>query len=707
MKKARLDQILLRAGTVSEEQIQKALLRQKTRGGRLGTHLLFYRCFTEEELVQALAEQFQVEGVRLGDIEVPEDVAKKLPVNIAEEFVAIPFRYDRGTMELHVAIADPENPNALPAIRRASGMPNIVFHVAPEAVIRNKIAWHYHGRTPNPALSQVVDLPDLFLEDKDPPGLPPGGATARDGPKTPPADILMFTRQLFLKNVLPSLFERENLNLSVATSTLEIAESLNATRCRRILVSEDVQGEFERFASEHRARIAFPEVTFFRTVGSSLLENPAPYHQMYESLLTAIRHIADMRTPDLPDPPPYALISNDILEVGRSLGLGRMAIDGIRIATHLLVPSAEPAGGAPDAARTHPSRMFRDPDASLQIMKDLHFPWDIASCMSVLLAPPPGGNGLPRPMEDGKETETAAGLLALAWHRHTTLRSLRGGSRGDMDTLKSGLRHQAGHLAPSSVVEAYIRFLEKSELPVGADKDIFIVGDVNSLSRGLRTELKHHGFRIVETDNLREAQKIYLRRQPAAILIHVDNSLSDADRFCRHIREELNDRDTTLFAVTQKSEPSFLLNLLDTWFEDVLTLPVNSHEVVARITKALSTREKGTGGPVGQGFTATFKDLYFTDLVQTLGTGVKNVRMRVEHSSGKLAEIHFRQGRIVHAACGDVRGVEAVYEVIRWQEDGRFRIEPASAFPADNVSLTSDYILLEGSRLLDEHRART
>ena len=40
MKKARLDQILLRMGAVSEEQIQKGLLRQKSRGGKLGSHRL-------------------------------------------------------------------------------------------------------------------------------------------------------------------------------------------------------------------------------------------------------------------------------------------------------------------------------------------------------------------------------------------------------------------------------------------------------------------------------------------------------------------------------------------------------------------------------------------------------------------------------------------------------------------------------------------
>lgn len=81
---------------------------------------------------------------------------------------------------------------------------------------------------------------------------------------------------------------------------------------------------------------------------------------------------------------------------------------------------------------------------------------------------------------------------------------------------------------------------------------------------------------------------------------------------------------------------------MDTWFSDVLSLPMNSHVVVARIAKALSSREKGGGGPAAQGFNATFKDLSFVDLVRALGTGVKNVRMRIEHGSGGRADIYFR-----------------------------------------------------------------
>lgn len=704
MKKARLDQILLRMGAVSEEQIRKALLRQKSRGGKLGSNLLYYRFVTEDQMVQALAEQFAVSGVRLSLCEIPEDVAKRIPVKIAEEHVAIPFRFDREKGELHVAIADPEDAEALSLLRRTSGAPRIILHIAPESGIRSKIASLYHGRAGASSRDHVIDLPDLFEDEKEKRAARPAEAKGT-GEKAPPrTGILLFTGQVFLKNVLPSVFEREGVRLSVATSADQIVEALKDAECDRVLVSEDVREEFERFLAGPGSRVAVPEATYFRTVANALLENPVPYEKMFESLLAAVRHIAGPRSAGFTGSPPYALISKEIVEVGRGLGLGRVVVDGLRIAAHLLTPPMEGKDDATASAPRPGANLFGDLDASIRVAGSLEFPWDIAACLQLLGTATPAGGPSP-PEEERRALSTAAGLLALVWYRHQALPSLRGGSGGDPEALKSGLRAQAGLLAPSSVVEAYVRVLEPSDAFSVAGKDIVVVGEVDPRSSNLFLELRQHGFRVAQTDDLAEARKIFLRRRPAAIVLRVDESLTAADAFCRFLREEEGDSDTVLFAVTQRSEPSFLLNLMDTWFSDVFTLPMNGQIVVARISRALSGREKGAGGPAGQGFSATFKDLSFVDLVQALGTGGKSVRMRIDHGNGVQADLCFRKGRIVFAECGEEKGVDVVYRVIRWQDAGNFRIEPIRSFPAENVSVPTDYILLEGSRRLDEHRA--
>jgi len=50
------------------------------------------------------------------------------------------------------------------------------------------------------------------------------------------------------------------------------------------------------------------------------------------------------------------------------------------------------------------------------------------------------------------------------------------------------------------------------------------------------------------------------------------------------------------------------------------------------------------------------------------------------------AEIYLKGGTIVHAACGPLLGVAAVYAVIAWKEDGEFLAETVQSFPENTSS---------------------
>ncbi len=64
-----------------------------------------------------------------------------------------------------------------------------------------------------------------------------------------------------------------------------------------------------------------------------------------------------------------------------------------------------------------------------------------------------------------------------------------------------------------------------------------------------------------------------------------------------------------------------------------------------------------------------------------------------------------REGRLVHAKCGKLAGVEVIYRVVAWGENGAFSVEPEAKFPKDNIAESNEAILMESCRLLDESRA--
>jgi hypothetical protein len=80
--------------------------------------------------------------------------------------------------------------------------------------------------------------------------------------------------------------------------------------------------------------------------------------------------------------------------------------------------------------------------------------------------------------------------------------------------------------------------------------------------------------------------------------------------------------------------------------------------------------------------------------------------VRLEGNNGNKAKIYMRDGQMVFAECDEFAGVEAVYAVIRWREEGAFQIGPVTEYPTENISLPNDFILMQGCRLLDEGSAR-
>src|SRR5262245_35744569 len=101
-----LGSLLLRDGKVTPEHLEKALAEKEQSGKRLGEILVERRYASGKAVAEALAEQYQLEFVDLGRIEVDPAAAALLPQRHARKFGALPIGF-AGDDTVRVAIADP------------------------------------------------------------------------------------------------------------------------------------------------------------------------------------------------------------------------------------------------------------------------------------------------------------------------------------------------------------------------------------------------------------------------------------------------------------------------------------------------------------------------------------------------------------------------------------------------------------------------
>lgn len=693
MKKPRLDQILLRLGYATEDQIRHALIRQKANGERLGTHLLYLKFITEDQLVHALSQQHRVPAFDPHEHEISNDVVKKLPYELAHDLQVIPLHHDNKTGVLSVAAADPADTKGLTKIKRAFGKSKLKVYVAPESVLNKLIAKHYRGKDPASHPKQIVELPELFRDD---PASPPdkGQSAVDDSAKgTDSKNVLIVSKSASLKNFLGPIFEREGFSLQVLSDPDEIDCAFNKERFDQILVAKDTMEEFSSWVMQGRISRPRAEVSVFSTVSSALLDNPIPYHRIIRSLFQSLQMIAEFRHPENTSLPPYVPMCKDLRHLAQAFGFRRVAVDGLQIAAWLL-----PSSDHRQATDFGPFALA-DFDKSIAFAKSLLFPWRVEAVLRSFAELLSGAENPDRPESMSQETPLAAQFLAVVWYRHTVL-----GETEEAEAVKTSLGQQGGRLASAQVVESYLRLLERHGGLAASDsyRQVFIVSRDDDLSRQFATCLSRYGYHTVEIDDLNEARHLCRRQSPTAILVH-NESFPAQMRDCSHLFK-LSTL-VLMYAFTLENKPSLTLDLLDAGFHDVFVAPYDYDVIATRITKSLTgmSRAKGQTQKPGS-FGATFEAFAFIDLIQALGQAQKTVHIRVSNGHGDTADIYMQRGKMVHAIYGRLSGEEAIYSMIEWGNDGEFTVEPEDDLPPPNIVESNEAILMEGCRLLDESK---
>ncbi len=149
----KIGELLLKAGLITEEQLQKALDEQSQVGGRLGEHLLRLGYVTEEDILDCLSQQCGVPSINLRHFDIDESIIRLIPPDVARKYQFIPVSKTGAT--LTVAMSDPTNVFAMDDITFITGY-RVEPVVASEEALREAID-RYYGTTHAIELKKVMD----------------------------------------------------------------------------------------------------------------------------------------------------------------------------------------------------------------------------------------------------------------------------------------------------------------------------------------------------------------------------------------------------------------------------------------------------------------------------------------------------------------------------------------------------------------------
>ncbi|MEM7417017.1 MAG: DUF4388 domain-containing protein [Gemmatimonadota bacterium] len=696
-KTERLDQILIRLGYVTQSQVQEAVSRQASSGGRIGQNLIEIGALTEEQLFDGLVEQFRVPTVAVDEHTVDKSLLGRMPADVLERSLIMPVSWNEKLGVLSIAVANPSDEAGIARVKAAFGAKKVRVSLAPETLLADLIMRLHGGggvATGPDDTVRLVALPELFEP----------GEVEEAAPEVQPevgnqADrvVVMVATGPSRKNFLPAVLRAEGFDLEVVSAVEDLPDALKK-QPEVVLVAADMEEIWRGWIATGAIHAPECEVQFFTSVADALMLNPAPYAQTAASVRASAGAIAEYRALAEGVSPPYTLMATDLEALAERLGLGRLARDGLHVALHLLTPVE--AGTSID-----PFRAFA---ATMELAHRIRFPWPVDDVLSRTL-----GLYLGRvDAGDAKADEVALGaqVLALVWFRHNLAEGPSEPSAGVGDEpteeteakVRAALRSLAGRFAPLDVIEAYVEILTERASDESAERCTMLVGG-ERIARALGPALSRVGSAVVHVESGTDAQTSIQEVRPDAVVIDHEAFGADLEKISRVLRQ---DRGTLVFVLSDEADPALVLNLLDIGIDDVFGPPHDFDLVAARILRAMRARATvpKTEAPQGD-FAARFEAFSFLDLAQMLANGMKSVRVDLRRGSGEEAVLYVQNGRPVHATCGALTGPQAVYYVISWEDDGEFAVNEEASFPDANLAESIESLLMEGVRLLDESRA--
>jgi CheY-like chemotaxis protein/Flp pilus assembly protein TadD len=228
---------------------------------------------------------------------------------------------------------------------------------------------------------------------------------------------------------------------------------------------------------------------------------------------------------------------------------------------------------------------------------------------------------------------------------------------------------------------------------------LLVDADAKNL-RVLEVSLRKAGFTVTSAINAQDAlQKIEISR-PDLVLADAKLPGMDGHEFCRTLKSDERFKSIPFILMTYDKSVEARVQGVRAGSDDFFLRPGYVQEIITRVKMLLRRAEKNLDEAGQSGFSGSLLDMGVVDLVQTFEIGRKTGEIKV--LGDRVGRIFFREGKVVDAELGSLRGEVAFYKIFNTFE-GKFEARFGPIERPDQIMVSTQALLMEGMRRLDEY----
>jgi CheY-like chemotaxis protein len=175
----------------------------------------------------------------------------------------------------------------------------------------------------------------------------------------------------------------------------------------------------------------------------------------------------------------------------------------------------------------------------------------------------------------------------------------------------------------------------------------------------------------------------------------------------RQLLEKVKARAATarvpIILLASKGDITEKLTMVRDTVEDFIEKPFFTKEActhIKRVIDRIALEKLAREAPGESQLRGSLAQMSIMDLLQSLEMGRKSCLLTVSYNGGKC-DMYFVEGQVSHAQYGNVKGDDAVYKVVGWN-DGTFTIDFTKSTNETSCTRSTQGLLMEGLRMLDE-----
>jgi DNA-binding response OmpR family regulator len=238
-----------------------------------------------------------------------------------------------------------------------------------------------------------------------------------------------------------------------------------------------------------------------------------------------------------------------------------------------------------------------------------------------------------------------------------------------------------------------------------AKKQLLLVDADPRSVRVLEVSLKKSGYSVTTASDGADALAKIELSAPDLILSDTRLPRLDGYELVRRMKDKPEHAHIPVVFLTSQKSIEDKIRGLELGVEDYLTKPIFVRELIARVNLLLARRTQermATAMPMSRRtrLSGSLEDMGVVDLLQTFEISRKTGVGKIANGR-REARIFFRDGKVVDAELGRLRGEEAVYRALIWNS-GHFEVDFCPIDREDIIPTSTQGLLMEGMRRVDE-----